>query len=485
VNLVRVTSDNPDDGYESVEYLDYNSDDEAKRLDELYSTVLSNNTPSNLATDGGQTQATFSEFNQSGSGEGSQQTDISQDGSHSNVTHTLFFVTPTKSWGLLKHFAGESPDPDVVANQAYWDLLAIDEASMLTLPNFILAGCGMKSDAQLLVSGDHRQLPPVQQHDWVSETRSTIESTLGYLSGLDYLRVLSGDETVVDAEQFDRFDNQINLSENEMPLIQLNETYRFDQVTADFIQNVVYSSDGIEYTSGKDRDPSQCYIDGGNPALEAIFNSPESIVLVTYDADQHYQQMNPIEAVLSQELLLHHNPELSAGLVTPHNAQRSRLRALLYGLQHDETVDAGGIRLDENTHVETVERFQGGQQDLMVVSATVSDPRYIDSENEFLLEENRANVSFARHKNKLVVLAPKTLFAHIPTEPDIYDEAELWKSISVVGGEAPLDTPTPPAWSGPLSDVLAISDMPDSVDPSAVSVEIYTISSQGVSLLED
>jgi hypothetical protein len=42
------------------------------------------------------------------------------------------------------------------------DMLLLDEASMCTLPTFMMSGAFIKPEAQVFISGDHRQMPPVQ-----------------------------------------------------------------------------------------------------------------------------------------------------------------------------------------------------------------------------------------------------------------------------------------------------------------------------------
>ena len=49
------------------------------------------------------------------------------------------------------------------------DLLVLDEASQMSLPEAIMAALPLKPDAPLIVVGDHRQMPPIVKHDW--ETR--------------------------------------------------------------------------------------------------------------------------------------------------------------------------------------------------------------------------------------------------------------------------------------------------------------------------
>ena len=67
----------------------------------------------------------------------------------------------------------------------------------------------------------------------------------------------------------------------------------------------------------------------------------------------------------------------------PHRAQKAALRAQFPGLAAGDAID-------------TVERYQGGERDVILVSATASDPAYVLAEAEFLLNMNRLNVAISR-----------------------------------------------------------------------------------------
>jgi hypothetical protein len=137
---------------------------------------------------------------------------------------------------------------------------------------------------------------------------------------------------------------------------------------------------------------------------------------------------------------------VSAGVVTPHNAQKSRLQTTIY-----DSKSIGSTR--ETVQIETVNRFQGGEAELMVLSGTVTDPQYIRKEADFLLTETRINVAMTRHKDTLVVVAPQSLLGYIPSDTDLYDDATIWKTIAEWTGEAPT-TPQAASWSGDLASFL-------------------------------
>ena len=77
--------------------------------------------------------------------------------------------------------------------------------------------------------------------------------------------------------------------------------------------------------------------------------------------------------------------------------------------------------------VDTVERFQGGERDLIVVSGTVSDAAFAELESAFLLEPRRLTVAVSRPKRKLILIASRTIFGLMPDDLDEYERGALWK----------------------------------------------------------
>ena len=112
--------------------------------------------------------------------------------------------------------------------------------------------------------------------------------------------------------------------------------------------------------------------------------------------------------------------------MVPHRAQKALVHTRLPHL-------AGAV--------DTVERFQGGERDLIIVSATVSALAYAQSESDFLLEPRRLTVAVSRPKRKLVVLASQALFTLMPADLDEYERGALWKHLRHACA-------VPPLWTG-------------------------------------
>jgi superfamily I DNA and/or RNA helicase len=114
--------------------------------------------------------------------------------------------------------------------------------------------------------------------------------------------------------------------------------------------------------------------------------------------------------------LLRLDPRDGIGVVVPHRAQRAALRDLFPDLAEADAID-------------TVERFQGGERDLIVVSATASDPEFVLAEARFLLNPNRLNVAISRPRKKLIIIGSTTIFRLVPPDMEVFESALLWKRL--------------------------------------------------------
>jgi hypothetical protein len=385
---------------EGVQYLNYNEDEEA--LAELKSCLISQE---KLGSDG------------------------------TGAPPLILCVTPPGMYGLLKKI-GEGEPP---WGEGYFDLLAIDEASMMRLPELILSGAFLSKKAQILVAGDHRQLPPIQAHNWEKEDRRTIEEMASFLSAQDFLRLLRQEDLGIEHVECK--------NKADIPAERLSETHRCHEVIAEFLREWVYEKDGIDFRS----DQKQT-LPAGNPATEglAVALKPENVfVLIVHDEAESFQS-NSVEAKII-DALVRNTESRDVGIVTPHNAQRGLVKNML----------SEGY---EKIRVDTVERFQGGEADFIIISSTVSDPDYVRGESDFLLSLNRINVAISRMRKKLVIVASKSIFQFMPQDARDYEKALLWRGIAQTVG---FTANSNPAWKGSLSGFTGHGDC-------EVNVEIYT-----------
>ena len=347
----------------------------------------------------------------------------------------ILCVTPPGMYGVMKKIGGTEPP----WGEGFFDLLVVDEASMMRVPELILSGAFVSKNAQILVAGDHRQLPPIMAHDWEKEDRRTLEEMAAFLSAQDFLRLLRQEDLGID-----RIKCQ---NRADIPAERLSETHRCHEVVADFLKEWVYHKDGIDFRS--DQTQTMALTNAPTEGLRAALKPENIIVLIVHDETESFQS-NLVEAQIVNALVRNVPPE-SVGVVSPHNAQRGVLKNLL----------SKGY---ENVRVDTVERFQGGENDFIIISSTVSDPDYVRTESDFLLNLNRINVAISRMKKKIVVVASRSIFEFMPQDAADYDKAILWRGLAQTVN---FTANSKPEWQGSLSDFIG-------QQAASAKIEIYS-----------
>ena len=116
--------------------------------------------------------------------------------------------------------------------------------------------------------------------------------------------------------------------------------------------------------------------------------------------------------------------EKGVGIVTPHRAQQALVVSRLQSIFQRQGTQ--GIR----EAVDTVERFQGQQRDIMLATFALGDPDAISDEDEFLLSFNRFNVMASRARAKLIVLVSQEVVDHLSSNMDVLRGSALLKSFA-------------------------------------------------------
>ncbi len=308
------------------------------------------------------------------------------------------------------------------AGQDFCDCLTLDEASQMNLPEAAMAALPLRADGQLIVVGDHRQMPPIVQHDWAEERRRTFQSYRAYASLFETLLA----------------------REPAPPMVQFAESFRLHRDIARFLRDAIYAQDGIDYHSRQTA--TLAAISHGDAFLDAVL-APEHPLVVVVHEECGSQVRNPFEqglvSPILQALAGGHglNAREGLGVVVPHRAQRAALKAALPGLM--EALLDGGL---DDSAVDTVERFQGGERTVILVSATESDRDYLRASGEFLLDPRRLTVALSRAKRKLILVASRAVFSIFTTDEETFANAQLWKQLL-------RRTCTAPLWAGEIAGV--------------------------------
>jgi len=283
-----------------------------------------------------------------------------------------------------------------------FDLLLVDEASQMSLPEGLLAASTLHQRGQLLVVGDHRQMPPIIAHAW-TQVAGPLATWAPERSLFSWL---------LDAKA---------------PCIALNQSFRLHRDHAAFLQAAIYHADGIDFHSQRTELLPPAHF--ADPFVDAALRHSVPLVVIEH-SEQQSRQANEFEAVLVAKLVracveLGLDGRDGIGVVVPHRAQKAALRNLLPELANTDSID-------------TVERFQGGERDVIIVDCTASDPDYVSAEAEFLMDPQRLNVALSRARKKLIVVAARSVFRALPIDLPIFERAVLWKRLHSYAAAHPL-----------------------------------------------
>jgi len=312
-------------------------------------------------------------------------------------------VTPGGTYGMLKQRW-----PRSVFGHGLCDLLVLDEASQMNLPEAVMAALPLKADAPVIVVGDHRQMPPIVRHDWDAEARRTFRQYRVYRSLFDTLLAQSPPP----------------------PVIRFAESFRLHAAMAEFLRREVYRHDGIPYHSNRSDVLAARPV--GDAFAAAVLDPAHPLVVVVH-GECASQVRNPFEEALIAPVLkaladpsgLGLDPADGLGVVVPHRAQRAALQQAFPELC---VLDAA-TGLPARSAVDTVERFQGGERSVVLVSATESDRGYLLASAGFLLDPRRLTVAVSRAKRKMVLVASRSVFELFSPDEKTFANALLWKNL--------------------------------------------------------
>lgn len=343
---------------------------------------------------------------------------------------TVVGSVPQQIYRLTKSATSSSVAP-------LFDLILIDEAGQMDTANAVLALATLAEDGCVVVAGDPLQLPPIHQVEPPAGAESLVGSIYNYVA----------ERNAVPSQ-----DLLINYRSNAEIVTLAHD--------ADYPAGLVAHSPALRIGLATPLPVGQAAAPVGwpatlawSPTLADLLDPNEPVTCVVY-RDGLSGQANPFEAQVVAGLtwlldgrvtatltglldpagnpapagnIANSSAELLAtglGVVTPHRAQQSEVvsavhRALPH-LASEQLRDA----------VDTVERFQGQERDVIIASYAVGDPDTIGEEDEFLLMLNRFNVMVSRARAKLIVLVSEEVLRHLPHDLDVLWDSRMLKSFA-------------------------------------------------------
>ena len=316
-----------------------------------------------------------------------------------------------------------------------FDLVIIDEASQVDVANATLPLVAAASDASFIVCGDDLQMPPIHAAEPPLGLEAMVGSVYGYLAEVGQVapspletNYRSNSEIV----EFVCSAGYANLTAHSPDLCLNLLTPVTAAAPADWPATLPYD---LGYAALLD--PSQpttafVYAEGlASQWNEFEAQTTAALVRLLYGrlADQLDNEIPP---GATQPLRSSTTPypivtffATGVGVVTPHRAQQSLVIARL--IEAFQGVPGASDDLIRSA-VNTVERYQGQQRDVMIATMALGDPDSIADEDEFLYGLRRFNVMASRGRAKVIVLATQEVAMHMPTEVEVMRDSGLLKS---------------------------------------------------------
>jgi DNA replication ATP-dependent helicase Dna2 len=172
----------------------------------------------------------------------------------------------------------------------------------------------------------------------------------------------------------------------------LNMQYRMNLEVQDIPSRIFYDGALFPSPDVANRRLNMSLTGNGNPIVDRIIDPQLPVVFVNVEG-RDSGKARPEEALAAgrivRGLLACGVPPDEIGIITPYKAQQSLIQRSLNDLGHSARY----------LSVDTVDRFQGGEREVILVSLARSD-----SVTSFLADRKRLNVSLSRARSKLILL---------------------------------------------------------------------------------
>ena len=254
-----------------------------------------------------------------------------------------------------------------------FDVVVLDEAAQIPLA---YAACALLAAPRYVFVGDHRQLGPIVQGrhpDPLAVTSLFEHAAVAYRPTL------------------------------------LRTTYRMNAELAAFPSRMFY--DGRLAPEAGVAEARFRYTAGG--PYDALFDPERSAVLALVSHEGYRTRCEPeariVAGLVIDRIVRQKGNPRDLAVVSPFRAQLRLIRTLV-----KRGLDAAGYS-GALPVIDTVERIQGQERDLVIVSLVASDPDHLAGEAAaFFYSGNRLNVTITRARTKLIVVASPLAFTAFP-----------------------------------------------------------------------
>jgi DNA replication ATP-dependent helicase Dna2 len=279
-----------------------------------------------------------------------------------------------------------------------FDLVVVDEASQVRVAEAAIPASLVGSSGRLVLAGDDLQLPPIVQGVYP-------ETDVG--------------EPILHRSIFEAVRSRVPPGS---PVVRmLLENRRMNDVLTSFAAGLLYGPDYKCFDAAVANRRMKFSPKSELSPIVAHCLDPEFPMVVVVLEGVQAAESNPVEAKLTADLImaLREGLEGDTGepystdeeffargvfVVSPHRAQNRVIRRELRTRRE----------WSASPFVDTVDKMQGQEAEVVVISYGVADPEYALLEAEFIYSVQRLNVAVTRARSKTVVLLSQPLVAGSP-----------------------------------------------------------------------
>lgn len=258
--------------------------------------------------------------------------------------------------------------------ESYFDVVIFDEASQLLFPQALLA---MVHTPHLIFVGDPAQLGPIITSQGLADRTQSV---------FEYLLENHSESTKL-----------------------LTTSYRMNQELLSFSSAQFYQGKLLAHQSVQQRT-----LPVSSKRYRELLHPQKPVVYAAVDHDGATKE-SKLEAILVANLALELmesglNPAELA-IISPYRRQNNLIKQMLESLQMARELE---FQLSDLV-VDTVERMQGQEREVILVSLTVSEEELLEQDLLFLYDSNRFNVLLTRAKSKFILVGSKKFFYFLPS----------------------------------------------------------------------
>ena len=279
-----------------------------------------------------------------------------------------------------------------------FDVAIIDEAGQLTVPAILGA---LRFAKRFILVGDEKQLPPLVLSKEASDEGLSV-SLFSILKLKDY-------------------EHTKGEVQSESSCVSLKVQYRMNKWISHFASKVFYNGQLIPHASVAnsllDVVPPKLTRNAEKASIVRAIDPMAPMVFLDVSGIQERAKTSDAEALAVCEivagLLSRGIAQQAIGIIAPYRAQVANLRRHLFS--DDESNGWEALSYDTQLSVDTVDRFQGGERPVIIMSfATTTRPELDSQLRDHLTNPHRLNVALTRAQKKLILVGNASALESLP-----------------------------------------------------------------------